>query len=56
MRARRKIPAHIQEQVRRRAQLLCEYCHTSELWQYVPFTVDHIIPVTAGGTDQLDNL
>lgn len=56
MGARRKIPARIQEQVRRRAQFVCEYCHTSELWQYVRFTVDHIIPVVTGGDDQLDNL
>jgi HNH endonuclease len=42
--------------VRRRAQALCEYCHTAEQWQYIPFTVDHIVPVAQGGTGGLDNL
>ncbi len=44
------------EQVRQRANGLCEYCHTNELWQYVPFTVDHILPLSAGGADSLANL
>lgn len=39
-----------------RAHFLCEYCHTSEKWQYVRFTVDHIIPVSRGGTDTQENL
>ena len=46
----------IQQLVRQRAGQLCEYCHTSEQWQYVLFTVDHIIPVTKGGTDDEENL
>jgi hypothetical protein len=52
----RKIPREIQDRVRQRAKYLCEYCHTSEQWQYVPFTVDHIIPLAQGGADTLDNL
>lgn len=52
----RKIPESIQEQVRQRANYLCEYCHASEQWQYVKFTVDHIIPLSQKGTDTLDNL
>ncbi|MBD2256260.1 HNH endonuclease signature motif containing protein [Pseudanabaena sp. FACHB-2040] len=54
--ARKKIPAEMQRQVRRRAKFLCEYCHASEQWQYVQFTIDHIIPLTAGGSDDLENL
>lgn len=53
---RRKLPLRIQEQVRQRAGYLCEYCHTSELWQYVRFTIDHIVPLAQGGADMLDNL
>ncbi len=56
MRPRRKIPDDIQRQVRERARNLCEYCHTSELWQYVRFTVDHILPISKGGADDLANL
>jgi HNH endonuclease len=53
---RRVIPRESQAHVRRRAQYLCEYCHTAEQWQYVPFTVDHVLPLAEGGTDALDNL
>ena len=56
MRQRRKIPEVIQQQIRERAQHLCEYCHTSGLWQYVRFTVDRIVPSSQGGTDDVDNL
>jgi 5-methylcytosine-specific restriction endonuclease McrA len=46
----------MQVQVRDRAQALCECCHTAEQWQYVPFTVDHIVPLAQGGTTILENL
>ena len=52
----RKILVEIQEQVRQRANFLCEYCHTNERWQYVRFTIDHIVPVSEGGEDNLENL
>ena len=52
----RKFSRFIQEKVRRRANFLCEYCHTDEHWQLVQFTIDHIIPSSVGGTDELDNL
>ncbi|MCP4168338.1 MAG: HNH endonuclease [Chloroflexi bacterium] len=35
---------------------MCEYCHTSEEWQYVRFTIDHIISLSQGGTDYSENL
>lgn len=53
---RRKISPEIQRLVRQRANHLCEYCHTSERWQYVQFTVDHVIPLARGGSDDPDNL
>lgn len=53
---RSKISDIAQAQVRRRAKQLCEYCHASEQWQYVRFTVDHTTPLDLGGTDELDNL
>lgn len=53
---RSRISDDIQAQVRQRANHLCEYCHASEQWQYVRFTVDHCIPLNRGGTDKLDNL
>ena len=53
---RRKLSETIQQQVRDRAQSLCEFCHACEKWQYVKFTVDHCIPLSLGGSDQLHNL
>ncbi len=53
---RHKISAPVQEQVRQRAGYLCEYCHTNERWQYIRFTIDHVIPLAEGGMDTLDNL
>lgn len=49
----RKISDDVREAVRRRANFLCEYCHTNERWQYVRFTVDHINP---NNDDSLENL
>jgi len=54
--SRHRIAAQVRQQVRQRAHYLCEYCHASEQWQYVHFTVDHVIPLTQGGTNTLDNL
>ena len=54
--SRRKISPEIQRLVRQRANHLCEYCHTAERWQYVRFTIDHVIPLSQGGSDDLDNL
>lgn len=49
----RKIPEETRDAVRRRANFLCEYCHTNERWQYVRFTIDHIVP---GDDDSIENL
>ena len=51
-----KLPNKLREQVRKRANYLCEYCHTSERWQYVRFTLDHVVPALEGGSENLDNL
>ena len=53
---RRKISPALRDLVRQRAAGKCEYCHVVERWQYVPFTVDHIIPLAEGGDDDPDNL
>lgn len=35
---------------------MCEYCHAQERWQFVLFTIDHVVPQSAGGNDDADNL
>jgi hypothetical protein len=42
--------------VRERARRRCEYCHADERWQFVRFTLDHVLPQSAGGSDEVDNL
>jgi HNH endonuclease len=54
--SRSKISESVLVQVRQRAGYLCEYCHASEQWQYVRFTVDHVVPLSLGGVDDLENL
>lgn len=56
MASRRRIAENIQHQVRKRAGGLCEYCHTIEKWQYVLFTIDHIVALAQGGSDGFENL
>lgn len=56
MSARRRISQGVQNAVRERAAGYCEYCHTAEKWQYVRFTIDHIVSVAQGGADNIDNL
>ena len=52
----RKISQFLQRKVRKCANFLCEYCHADERWQFVPFTIDHIIPESQGKNDSLENL
>lgn len=42
--------------VHQRAKYLCEYCHSPERSNATPFTLDHLVPQSLGGSDELDNL
>ena len=46
----------LKQQVRQRANRLCEYCHSPEKISTARFTIDHIYPRSLGGSDDLDNL
>ncbi len=50
------IPNSIQEFVRQRANFQCEYCHYPEFLSTSPLTIDHIMPQSLGGSDNVDNL
>lgn len=44
------------EQVRSRAQGCCEYCGSQERFATQSFSVDHVIPIQIGGSEDLENL
>jgi hypothetical protein len=46
----------IKQSVRERAKYLCEYCHSLELLSANRFTIDHIVPRSLGGSDDIENL
>lgn len=46
----------IKQSVRSRANYLCEYCHSSEILSANRFTIDHIVPRSLGGSDEIGNL
>jgi 5-methylcytosine-specific restriction endonuclease McrA len=46
----------VKQSVRERANYLCEYCHSLELLSANRFTIDHIVPRSLGGSDELENL
>lgn len=53
---RRKVSPELRAVVRSRAGGRCEYCHASEAWQYVEFTLEHVAPLAAGGETTESNL
>lgn len=56
MATRPKIPEKLRQAVRLRANNLCEYCHATEAWQYVEFTMEQLAPLAAGGSTNSENL
>jgi HNH endonuclease len=42
--------------VRERANYLCEYCHSPERLSANHFTIDHVIPRSLEGSDDISNL
>ncbi len=50
------ISANLRDDVVRRAENVCEYCHLSQVGQEATFHIDHIIPVNSGGETKIENL
>ena len=46
----------VRQAVHKRADFVCEYCHSPERLSANRFTIDHIIPVSLSGSDEIDNL
>jgi HNH endonuclease len=45
----------VKEAVRKRANYLCEYCHSPERLSANRFTIDHTTPRSLGGLDDISN-
>ena len=50
------VTATIKQQVFARANYRCEYCQTSHRLVVMPSTIEHVIPIALGGTDEPENL
>jgi len=50
------ISDEIKQIIRGRAEYLCEYCHSPERLSANRFTIDHVIPKSLGGSDEIYNL
>jgi 5-methylcytosine-specific restriction endonuclease McrA len=50
------IPETMRQELFAQANHRCEYCRTSRRLIGMPLVVDHIIPQSAGGSDEPDNL
>ena len=46
----------VRQLVRERAKFLCEYCHSPEWSSADLFTLEHLLPQSKGGSDELNNL
>jgi HNH endonuclease len=51
-----RLPAALRRAVQERARGLCEYCQSSIEITGQEFTVDHIVPRSLGGDDDVSNL
>lgn len=50
------IPAETRRLVAERAQHCCEYCQSQEVLLGMPFEIEHVVPISAGGETAQGNL
>lgn len=51
-----QLSVFIKREVVKRANNLCEYCVALASYSTQPFVIEHIIPTSKGGTDDIENL
>ncbi|MBI3796989.1 MAG: HNH endonuclease, partial [Deltaproteobacteria bacterium] len=51
-----RLTSHRKQSVVQRARECCEYCRSQARLSPDPFSIEHIIPRSSGGTDVLTNL
>jgi hypothetical protein len=51
-----QITAKLKAEVAQRANGCCEYCRSQARFSPDPFSIEHIVPRSQGGTDNSDNL
>ena len=54
--AKKRFSTRERNQIARRARGCCEYCLSQEAFSPQTFSIEHIAPRTAGGSDEPDNL
>lgn len=54
--SRQKVAANVRETVRQAARYRCGYCLLNEILTGLGLEIEHIIPVSLGGTNDEDNL
>lgn len=50
------VSASTRKKVEKRAEKLCEYCKSPQELSSDPFSIEHIFPISKGGTNDLENL
>ena len=50
------VPSSLRRFIEHRAGERCEYCHAPQLLANSPFHIEHIIPISHGGSDDVTNL
>ena len=51
-----RLSNNLRRSVKLRAGNVCEYCLALANYAFHPFPVDHIVPISKGGSNHLDNL
>src|SRR5579871_6230872 len=54
--AKSNVPRKLKHLVAERARYQCEYCRSREDYAVDPFSAEHILPKSRGGTTDFDNL